>query len=93
MPITLTNPISRIINDIGDTFVVEKVTFTFPQKAEFFWRIKTQGGAVVKQGTEELEKEKFTKFYNEEYKTHADLVNKVASLAGYKGVFNSENLI
>lgn len=93
MPIQLSNPIEIIVNDIGDTFTVEKATFEFPEKAEFFWRIRTQEGKVLKQGTEFLDGQSFVEFYNEGYKTHADLVKKVAELAGYAGTFQSENLI
>lgn len=97
MPLTLSTPVTRIINEVGDTFEVEHCKLDFAnKKAEFFWRIKTQTEKVLKQGTETLEDKDqplFTNWYNVEYKTHADLVNKVAELAGYSGTFISENLI
>jgi hypothetical protein len=94
MPITLTQPITIIVNDIGDTFVVETAKFDFtPLVGTFFWRIKGQGGKVLKQGTQSILGDDFKKFYNTEYKTHADLVTKVAELAGYSGVFKQDNLI
>lgn len=98
MPIILSEPITRIINDIGDTFEVEHAVLFFTQKyARFLWRVKTSTGSILKQGEvvikDEQDNPNFTNWYNTGYKTHADLVNKVAELAGFTGVFNDEALI
>lgn len=98
MPITLSQPITLTVNEVGDTFVVESCKLDFAKKrGEFFWRIKSQTGRVLKQGVVVLEDSKteqeFTEWYNSVYTSHADLVNMVASGAGYAGVFKEAGLI
>jgi hypothetical protein len=115
MPITLTKPLTVIVNDIGDTFVVESCKLDFTKKeAQFHWRIKTSDGKVLKQGEVKIADEvlssgrafmsypsqevyditnDFTTWYNEEYKSHEDLVKMVAEKAGYAGVFKTEELV
>ena len=102
MPIILNKPIIEIRNDVGNTFYVISCELNFFKKeASFFWRIKTGDGKVLRQGIVILKDHivdnkpanDFTKWYNEEYKSHEDLVKKIVILAGHSGEFHVEELV
>jgi hypothetical protein len=99
--ISLTTPILK--NQEGRTFHLARTNFDFDRKQmECEWQIKGTDGAVIFTGfvifkdtpavmNEENElvtpEVSFTNWYETEYVTHSDLVEKVAELAGYSGEY------
>lgn len=104
MSLILTTPVLKDL--VGNIFHVSRFNIDCDRlQANFQWQIKDANGAVLftdnatLKDTAEMiddisvQHNDFSDWYNLEYKTHADLVSKVAALAGFSGEFQSEGLI
>ena len=94
MPITLDKPIVQAVPKDGIIFLVDAVVLNFRAlEGVFNWRVETQDGRPVKNGVCELRGIYFVEWYSEGYDSHQQLVEKIAELAGFSGIFAQEELL